>query len=96
MTYYRINQSLENCNGCLSFETKVKFNGFLVPMCLLYKENYKAACPCTNCIVKVICTKEHETLCDDLREWIYQHTEDTLHYKERSLAWPIVEPENKF
>lgn len=88
----RLLNTLENCNGCKSFETQLYYKGYLITMCILYQENYRGECPCTNCVVKVICDKENSNLCQKLRNFILKYDINNLSsFKTRALACPIVE-----
>lgn len=51
---------MNNCSGCIDYEEYV--DGY--EDCMMYNEN--GSCPCTNCIVKVVC----EDPCDKLRAFV--------------------------
>lgn len=51
---------MSNCEGCTTHKVGEHFN------CSFIADNEDGSCPCTKCIVKVICDEP----CDDFEEWV--------------------------
>ncbi len=52
--------NISNCDGCF---TLINLNGYL--SCSYFFNNKDGSCPCTNCLVKVIC----EEACSNYKKW---------------------------
>jgi hypothetical protein len=69
--YQRKNKALENCNGCYCAENFdiLYFLGkdYEIPIedCGLMYMNHEGKCPCTNCVIKIMCRNP----CEGYLKW---------------------------
>ncbi len=63
---------MKHCKGCYAYTRTER------SPCSISGYNKKGECPCTTCIIKVMCNKT----CDDFF-WFQERTEDECRYAER-------------
>ncbi len=73
----------KNCEGCLIFIHVIP-----QPQCSLHIPDPQNECPCTECVVKMMCV----TACNDRQKWGGSTDWDVRDYKEHvtSLREPVV------